>query len=59
MKLVVNASPLIFLAKIDLIQVLPDIVDCLVIPKAVTKEIAKHKDKASQWLENNIEQFQM
>ncbi len=39
MKLVVNASPIIFLSKIELIDYLPEMVGQLVIPRAVIHEI--------------------
>ena len=50
MKLVVNASPLIILGKIGLIEVLPLMVDNLVIPMGVVSEVEKHKDDASIWV---------
>lgn len=53
MKLVINASPVIFLAKIKLIDFLPEIVDKIVIPQAVIHEIEKHKDDASNWIKRN------
>jgi predicted nucleic acid-binding protein len=53
MKLVINASPVIFLAKIKLINFLPEIVDKVVIPQAVIHEIEKHIDDASKWIKRN------
>lgn len=53
MDLVINASPLIFLAKLELIQIVPLMVDKLIVPKAVFDEIQKCKDKASIWLFEN------
>lgn len=50
MNLVVNASPLIILGKIGLIEVLPLMVDKLVIPMGVVSEVEKHKDDASMWV---------
>jgi len=40
-KWVVNASPIILLAKISKLSLLPDLCDKLVIPLAVSKEIAQ------------------
>jgi len=51
MKLVCNASPLIFLAKIDLITVLPKIAGDLRIPAGVYHEIKGKNDAASEWIE--------
>ncbi len=53
MNLVINASPLIFLTKVGLIEVLPLIMDSLVIPKGVVSEIEKYKDDASKWTSKN------
>ncbi len=53
MKLVINASPLIFLTKVGLIEILPLMSDSLVIPKGVVSEIEKHKDDASAWTSKN------
>jgi len=39
MNLVINASPLIFLSKIEIIHCLPEIIDNFVIPKAVVSEV--------------------
>ncbi|MBK1646677.1 DUF3368 domain-containing protein [Thiocapsa imhoffii] len=39
MKLVINASPLIFLAKVDALTLLPDCFEALLIPQAVVAEI--------------------
>lgn len=52
MRLVCNASPLIFLAKIDLIQLLPRLTEELTIPSGVYHEIKSKKDAAAKWLEN-------
>ena len=51
MQLVCNASPLIFLAKIDLIHVLPTLAGNLRIPTGVYHEIKGQKDAASEWVE--------
>lgn len=51
MQLVCNASPLIFLAKIDLIHVLPAMIENLKIPLGVYDEIKGHNDAASEWIE--------
>ena len=58
MNLVINASPLIFLSKIEIIQCLPEIIDNLVIPKAVISEVEKHKDEAHEWLKTNKKSFE-
>lgn len=57
MKLVINASPIIFLAKIELIDILPEIVDQVVIPRAVIHEIEKHNDEASIWIKRNKKKY--
>ena len=41
MNLVVNASPVIFLSKIGMIDYLPEMVEQLAIPQAVIHEIAR------------------
>lgn len=51
MQLVCNASPLIFLAKIDLINVLPYLTEDLKIPIGVYHEIKDQNDAASEWIE--------
>lgn len=51
MQLVCNASPLIFLAKIDLIHILPDMTENLKIPLGVYHEIKGQDDAASEWIE--------
>jgi predicted nucleic acid-binding protein len=53
MQLVCNASPLIFLAKIDLIHVLPKMCETLYVPVGVYHEIKGQNDVASQWIEQN------
>jgi len=58
MNLVINASPLIFLSKIEIIHCLPEIIDNLVIPKAVVSEVEKHKDEAYEWLKTNKKSFE-
>lgn len=57
MKLVVNASPIIFLSKIEMIDYLPEMVGQLIIPRAVIHEIERYKDEASQWIKHNKKQF--
>jgi|AntRauTorcE11898_2_1112593.scaffolds.fasta_scaffold10379_3 predicted nucleic acid-binding protein len=59
MKVLANASPLIFLAKIKLIDLLPSFCDQLIIPEGVISEIQKHPDEASQWLKQNEENYQV
>jgi len=51
-KLVVNASPIISLAKIGCADFLPGLFDQLVIPEGVFEEITAHKeyDRAIEWL---------
>lgn len=51
-KLVVNASPIISLAKIGCADFLPGLFDQLVIPEGVFEEITAHKehDRAVEWL---------
>lgn len=48
MLLVCNASPLIFLAKIDLIDVLPQLTENLTIPVGVYQEIKGQNDAACE-----------
>ncbi len=57
MKLVVNASPLIFLSKIGMIDYLPEMVEQLAIPHAVIHEIEQHRDEAFFWIKQNKENF--
>jgi predicted nucleic acid-binding protein len=57
MQLVCNASPLIFLAKIDLIHVLPQLTQNLEIPIGVYHEIKGQNDMASEWIEKNKQKF--
>lgn len=59
MKILANASPLIFLAKIKLIDLLPLFCDQLIIPGGVISEIQNHPDEASQWLKQNEENYQI
>jgi predicted nucleic acid-binding protein len=59
MKILANASPLIFLAKIKLIDLLPLFCDQLIIPGGVISEIQKHPDEATQWLKKNEENYQI
>ncbi|MCF8351064.1 MAG: hypothetical protein K9H15_07835, partial [Bacteroidales bacterium] len=59
MKIVLNASPAIFLAKIELIDSLPLFCDQLIIPEGVINEIQKHHDEASQWLKQNEGNYQV
>jgi len=51
MQRVCNASPLIFLAKIDLIHVLPTMIKNLKIPLGVYHEMKGQGDAASEWIE--------
>jgi predicted nucleic acid-binding protein len=51
MQLVCNASPLIFLAKIDLIHVLPKIAGDFRVPIGVYHEIKGQNDAAAEWIE--------
>ena len=57
MQLVCNASPLIFLAKIDLIHVLPQLTENLEIPIGVYHEIKGQNDMASEWVEKNKKKY--
>ncbi len=50
MKLVINASPVIFLVKLDIINYLTLLFEELIIPKGVENEIARHEDDAKEWL---------
>jgi predicted nucleic acid-binding protein len=57
MLLVCNASPLIFLAKIDLIDVLPQITENLTIPVGVYQEIKGQNDAACKWVEKHKNKY--
>jgi len=49
---VINASPVILLAKVGLIQYVPTLVEHLVVPQAVADEVlsVRHRDAAADWL---------
>ena len=53
MNIVINASPIIFFAKLGIVQSLPDMFDPLVIPKGVRNEIVKGKDEAATWINDD------
>ena len=57
MQLVCNASPLIFLAKIDLIHLMPNLAESLLIPIGVYHEIKGKNDAASEWVEENKNEY--
>jgi predicted nucleic acid-binding protein len=57
MNLVVNASPVIFLSKIEMIDYLPEMVEHLTIPQAVIHEIEQHRDEAFFWIKQNKKKF--
>jgi hypothetical protein len=57
MQLVCNASPLIFFAKIDLIDVLPKINGNLRIPFGVYQEINGQNDAACDWVEKHKNKY--
>jgi predicted nucleic acid-binding protein len=57
MQLVCNASPLIFLAKIGLIDALPTIAGSLMIPMGVYHEIKGQNDAAAEWVEENQNEY--
>lgn len=57
MQIVCNASPVIFLAKIDLLHILPALSHKLIIPDGVYKEILPGKDDARDWLINYKKDF--
>lgn len=56
---VINASPIILLAKAGLIQHVPQLVKTLVIPQPVTAEILNYhaRDAAAVWLNEKGKQF--
>jgi len=56
---VINASPVILLAKVGLIQHVPRLVETLVIPQPVVTEILSYRDKdaAATWLEKAGQEF--
>ncbi|MDY0279133.1 MAG: DUF3368 domain-containing protein [Salinivirgaceae bacterium] len=57
MKFIINASPIIFLAKIEMIEHLPDLFDEIIIPAGVFNEVIAHDDEASQWIKNHGKQY--
>jgi len=59
MKVVVNASPVIFLAKIELMDKLPGLYNEVIIPEGVINEIQKHHDEASRWLHHNRTSYEV
>ena len=56
---VINASPIILLAKVGLIHHVPSLVQRLVLPQPVADEIRRYRnaDAASQWVNRNGERF--
>lgn len=50
MNLVINASPIIFLAKLGIIHRMPAMFESLVIPQGVKNEIIQGKDEAARWM---------
>ncbi len=57
MKFIINASPIIFLAKIELINYLPDLFEDIIIPKGVYNEVIAHDDQASRWIKNHGKEY--
>jgi predicted nucleic acid-binding protein len=57
MKFIINASPIIFLAKIDMINYLPDLFEDIIIPTGVFNEVLAHEDEASHWIKNHGKQY--
>lgn len=57
MQFVSNASPIIFLVKLDLIHILPRLSDKLIIPEGVYHEIKKGDDAAWEWVEKNKTEY--
>ena len=50
MKLVINASPIIFLVKLELINQITPIFEELIIPNGVRDEILRQPDEVSNWI---------
>lgn len=50
MKLVINASPIIFLTKLELIGHVSSIFEEFVIPTGVKDEILQYNDEANKWI---------
>ena len=50
MQLVMNASPVIFLVKLNLIHHVTTLFEEIIIPDGVKSEITKHKDDAQKWI---------
>lgn len=57
MNIVINASPLIFLAKLGIIDVLPRLFKEFVIPQGVRSEVARGRDEAADWINENGGQY--
>lgn len=56
---VINASPVILLAKVGLIQHVPNLVEHLVVPQAVADEVlsVRNRDEAAGWLQTTGQKF--
>lgn len=57
MKFIINASPIIFLAKIEMIEYLPDLFEEIIIPTGVFNEVIAHDDDASRWIKSHGKQY--
>lgn len=57
MKFIINASPIIFLAKIEMIEYLPDLFEEIIIPTGVFNEVIAHDDEASHWIKSHGKQY--
>jgi len=50
MQLVINASPVIFLVKLNLVHHIPSLFEELIIPDGVRSEITQQQDDAQKWI---------
>lgn len=57
MNIVINALPIIFLDKLGLVHLLPDMLDSVVIPKRVQDEIVQGRDEATRWINDDGQQY--
>ena len=57
MKFIINASPIIFLTKIEMLKYLPDLFEEIIIPAGVFNEVIAHDDEASHWIKSHGKQY--
>ena len=57
MNIVINASPIIFLAKVGIVQVMPNMFDSFVIPEGVKSEVLRGRDEAADWISEQANKY--